>query len=157
MIIICYKFLYYFPIQSTIFTKFPSNYLQVFAIFWKNLLVAKYQYNFTTAIEQYLYPSDSNTCRSLKFWKMTTKKTSSQSYWFFHLAWQRPSLTGGNPQLHSALRSLTSVFEMGTGVSFLPSLPHNIYMSFCSLKTESVSRLPFHHTILYPLDKSSTD
>ena len=33
MIIICYKFLYYFPIQSTIFTKFPSNYLQVFAIF----------------------------------------------------------------------------------------------------------------------------
>ena len=32
-------------------------------------------------------------------------------------AWQRPSLTGGNPQLHSALRSLTSVFEMGTGVA----------------------------------------
>ena len=72
-------------------------------------------------------------------------------------AWRRPTLTGGNPQLLSALRSLTSVFEMGTGVSFLPSLPHNIYMSFCSLKTESVSRLPFHHTILYPLDKSSTD
>ena len=39
-------------------------------------------------------------------------------------AWQRPTLAGGNPQLPSALRSLTSVFGMGTGVSFLPSLPH---------------------------------
>ncbi len=126
-----YKFLvliYFQRITPPFFIRHPSNYLQVFAIFWKNLLVAKYQYNFTTAIEQYLYPSDSNTCRSLKFWKMTTKKTSSRSYWFFHLAWQRPSLTGGNPQLHSALRSLTSVFEMGTGVSFLPSLPHGYFI-----------------------------
>jgi hypothetical protein len=37
---------------------------------------------------------------------------------------QRPSLTKGNPSLQSALRSLTSVFEMGTGVTFLPSSPH---------------------------------
>ena len=39
-------------------------------------------------------------------------------------AWRRPILTGGNPQLLSALRSLTSVFGMGTGVSFLLSPPH---------------------------------
>ncbi len=38
-------------------------------------------------------------------------------------AWQRPTLTGGNPQLPSALRSLTSVFGMGTGVTFSPSPP----------------------------------
>ena len=42
-------------------------------------------------------------------------------------AWQRPTLAGRNPQLLSALRSLTSVFEMGTGVSFLPSSPHFIF------------------------------
>ena len=42
------------------------------------------------------------------------------------IARQRPSLAGGNPQLHSALRSLTAVFGMGTGVAFLPSPPHNI-------------------------------
>src|SRR4051812_4545400 len=39
------------------------------------------------------------------------------------LAWQRPTLTGVKPQLPSALRSLTSVFGMGTGVTFSPSLP----------------------------------
>ena len=42
------------------------------------------------------------------------------------LAWQRPTLTGGNPQLPSALKSLTSVFGMGTGVTSSPSLPDNI-------------------------------
>ena len=40
------------------------------------------------------------------------------------IAWRRPTLTGGNPQLQSALRSLTSVFDMGTGVSFSLSPPH---------------------------------
>ena len=41
------------------------------------------------------------------------------------LAWQRPTLTGGNPQLPSALKSLTSVFGMGTGVtSSLSSLAY---------------------------------
>ena len=39
-------------------------------------------------------------------------------------AWRRPALTKGNPSLQSALRSLTSVFGMGTGVSFLLSPPH---------------------------------
>ena len=41
----------------------------------------------------------------------------------FSLAWQRPTLTGVKPQLPSALRSLTSVFGMGTGVTFSPLLP----------------------------------
>jgi hypothetical protein len=36
---------------------------------------------------------------------------------------QRPTLAGGNPQLPSALESLTSVFGMGTGVTFPPSSP----------------------------------
>ena len=38
-------------------------------------------------------------------------------------AWRRPTLTGVKPQLPSALRSLTSVFGMGTGVTFSPLLP----------------------------------
>ena len=37
---------------------------------------------------------------------------------------RRPTLTGGNPQLPSALKSLTSVFGMGTGVTSLPSSLH---------------------------------
>ncbi len=40
-------------------------------------------------------------------------------------AWQRPTLTGAMPQLPSALRSLTAVFGMGTGVTFSPSSPDN--------------------------------
>ncbi len=39
------------------------------------------------------------------------------------ITWQRPTLTGGNPQLPSALKSLTSVFDMGTGVTSSPSSP----------------------------------
>ena len=51
-------------------------------------------------------------------------------------AWQRPTLTGGNPPLPSALRSLTTVFDMGTGVSFLLSPPHLGYaFECCPLKT----------------------
>lgn len=37
------------------------------------------------------------------------------------LAQRRPTLTGGDPQLPSAQKSLTSVFGMGTGVASLPS------------------------------------
>ena len=44
------------------------------------------------------------------------------------LAWQRPTLTGGDPQLPSALKSLTSVFGKGTGVTSSPSLPDNIFL-----------------------------
>ncbi len=39
-------------------------------------------------------------------------------------AWQRPTLTGGSPQLPSAQKSLTSVFGMGTGVTSLLSPPN---------------------------------
>ena len=38
----------------------------------------------------------------------------------YNTAWQRPTLTGAKSQLPSALRSLTSVFGMGTGVTFSP-------------------------------------
>ena len=40
------------------------------------------------------------------------------------IAWRRPTLTGAKPQLPSALRSLTSVFGMGTGVTFSLSSPN---------------------------------
>ena len=59
----------------------------------------------------------------------------------YNKAWQRPTLAGRNPQLLSALRSLTSVFEMGTGVSFLPSSPH-----FISEKTFVLSKLNLYPT-----------
>lgn len=39
-------------------------------------------------------------------------------------AWRRPTLTGGSPQLPSALKSLTSVFGMGTGVTSSLSPPN---------------------------------
>ena len=39
------------------------------------------------------------------------------------LAWQRPILTGGSPQLLSAFKCLTSVFGMGTGVTTWLSSP----------------------------------
>ncbi len=35
----------------------------------------------------------------------------------FQFAWQRPTLTGGIPQLPSVQKSLTTVFGMGTGVA----------------------------------------
>ena len=41
-------------------------------------------------------------------------------------AWQRPTLTGGSPLLPSALKNLTSVFGMGTGVTSSPSLPDKL-------------------------------
>src|SRR5690625_4203961 len=34
-----------------------------------------------------------------------------------HDAWRRPTLAEAKPQLPSALKSLTTVFEMGTGVT----------------------------------------
>ena len=40
---------------------------------------------------------------------------------------RRPTLTGGNPQLPSALKSLTSVFGMGTGVTSLLLLPDYLF------------------------------
>ena len=42
----------------------------------------------------------------------------------FFSAWQRPTLAGGSPQLPSALKSLTTVFGMGTGVTSSLSPPN---------------------------------
>ena len=39
---------------------------------------------------------------------------------------RRPTLAGGNPQLPSALKSLTSVFGMGTGVTSSQSSPDSL-------------------------------
>ena len=56
------------------------------------------------------------------------------------LAWQRPTLTKGNPSLPSALRSLTTVFGMGTGVTFLPSSPHNFhFVSFLHINATGLA------------------
>ncbi len=44
-----------------------------------------------------------------------------------HIARQRPILTGGDPQLLSALKRLTSVFGMGTGVTASLSPPDKYY------------------------------
>ena len=47
------------------------------------------------------------------------------------------SSQGAIPQLLSAFRSLTSVFGMGTGVSFKPSSPHYpLRVRACALKTK---------------------
>ena len=51
-----------------------------------------------------------------------TKKPLPESVTtFFHIDQRRPTLTGGDPQLPSAQKSLTAVFGMGTGVASLPS------------------------------------
>ena len=45
----------------------------------------------------------------------------------FYFTWRRPTLAETKSQLPSALESLTTVFGMGTGVTFPPSLP-DIYL-----------------------------
>ncbi len=52
------------------------------------------------------------------------KKDQFRLELIFIEAWRRPTLTGGNPQLPSALKSLTSVFGMGTGVTSSLSPPN---------------------------------
>ncbi len=47
-------------------------------------------------------------------WKVRLKN------WRTVVARQRPTLAGGSPQLPLAQRSLTTVFGMGTGVTFSP-------------------------------------
>ena len=49
---------------------------------------------------------------------------------------QRSTLAGGVPQLLSTLKSLTSVFGMGTGVSSLPSSPDLFWFEGKSFKTK---------------------
>ena len=41
-------------------------------------------------------------------------------------AWRRPTLAGAKPRLPLALKSLTSVFGMGTGVTSSPKPPDRI-------------------------------
>ena len=53
-------------------------------------------------------------------WKTQKKAVTGYGNDFFS-AQRRPTLTGGDPQLPSAQKSLTSVFGMGTGVASLPS------------------------------------
>ena len=57
----------------------------------------------------------------------STTELLRNNYSIQNKAWQRPTLTGAKPQLPSALRSLTSVFGMGTGVTFSPSSPNYLY------------------------------
>ena len=58
------------------------------------------------------------------------------------------SSQGAIPQLLSACWSLTSVFGMGTGVSFKPSSPHSLSFRTraCALKTKSYLSLPINLT-----------
>ena len=69
-------------------------------------------------------------------------------------AWQRPTLTGGNPQLLSALKSLTAVFGMGTGVSFSLSPPHNFFYNlrrYSASVSVSFAPLLMHTSALWGL------
>ena len=71
---------------------------------------------------------------------------------------RRPTLTGGIPQLPSALKSLTSVFGMGTGVTSLPSSLHlhmDVLASALSHGCDVFSRRSFlsERIILSKLDK----
>ena len=53
--------------------------------------------------------------------RLTADSSTTELLWNdFIKAWRRPTLTGGNPQLPLAQKSLTSVFGMGTGVTSLP-------------------------------------
>ena len=63
---------------------------------------------------------------------------------------RRPTLTGGNPQLPLALKSLTSVFGMGTGVTSLPSSLHfdmDVMVSVLSHGCDDLSRRFLEHHV----------
>ena len=62
-------------------------------------------------------------------------------------AWRRPTLTGGKPQLPSALRSLTSVFGMGTGVTFSLSSPNYLIRRFVLSKLDNAEEEMNHFVI----------
>ena len=72
-------------------------------------------------IEHLLYRSSWQLIYELLFFSSTKRVPIMDT---LYVAWRRPTLTGGNPQLPSALRSLTSVFGMGTGVTFSLSSPN---------------------------------
>ncbi len=59
-----------------------------------------------------------------------TEKTADRNL-RFALARQRPTLAGGDPQLPSALESLTSEFGMCSGVTFPPLSPDLYFILGC--------------------------
>jgi hypothetical protein len=63
-------------------------------------------------------------------------------------AWRRPALTGGNPQLPSALKSLTAVFGMGTGVtsSLLP--PDYVWNKIVPSKLDNLCKVTAYRAIV---------
>ena len=71
-----------------------------------------------------------------------TKLKKDQHSADLSFAWRRPTLTGGNPQLPSALKSLTSVFGMGTGVTSSLS-PPNIYRNVVPSKLDNTEGIYF--------------
>jgi hypothetical protein len=69
------------------------------------------------------------------------------------MAQRRPTLTGGDPQLPSALKSLTSVFGMGTGVTSSPSSLNQLYREYVLSKLDTT----FPNVSYNFKDKPSTD
>ena len=71
-------------------------------------------------------------CKSLRHYDDPLHKQKEQVvrlFFFEFIAWRRPTLAGAKPQLPSALKSLTTVFGMGTGVTSSQSLPDNELIS----------------------------
>ena len=60
--------------------------------------------------------------------RLTADCSTTELLWN-KFAWRRPTLAGAKPQLPSALKSLTTVFGMGTGVTSSQSLPDNELIS----------------------------
>jgi hypothetical protein len=79
-----------------------------------------------------------HNCSGIGIPRLTFKYKKTTQMGCSLVAWRRPTLTGGIPQLPSALRSLTSVFGMGTGVTFSPSPPDCIKLRFVPSKLDNV-------------------
>ena len=62
------------------------------------------------------------------FYLFSYKKRAASIAALFLFAWQRPTLARDKPSLPSALKSLTSVFGMGTGVTSSPLPPSNFFL-----------------------------
>ena len=63
---------------------------------------------------------------------------------------RRPTLTGGNPQLPSALKSLTAVFGMGTGVTSLPSsLDYLLFKTFTIISYNVLMSSIFERNLIF--------
>ena len=75
----------------------------------------------------------------------------------YYYAQRRPTLAGGDPQLPSAMKSLTSVFGMGTGVTSSPSSLDILILkdNFYYIMYASILQVLFHKNlfVLSKLDK----